>query len=125
MINNWLLYYVRDNGMTSYRSEELAQAGRMLTIFALYVSMTGDAEFMLGHWAKAKALGDWLAYRWQASITDYTPDDPRYGPFNYRTAARTLFLRPYLAHFCSFFRGFLRLDARIPESGTKRPGVVP
>ena len=29
-----------------------------------------------------------------------------YGPLAYRTAARTLFLRPYLAHFCSFFRGF-------------------
>ena len=29
-----------------------------------------------------------------------------YGPLNYRTAARTLFLRPYLAHFCSFFRRF-------------------
>ena len=27
-----------------------------------------------------------------------------YGPLNYRTAARTLFLRPYLAHFCSFLR---------------------
>ena len=27
-----------------------------------------------------------------------------YGRLNYRTAARTLFLRPYLAHFCSFFR---------------------
>ena len=26
------------------------------------------------------------------------------GPLNYRTAARTLFLRPYLAHFCSFLR---------------------
>ena len=49
-----------------------------------------------------------------------------YGPLDYRTAARTLFLRPYLAHFCPvfspFFRGFLRRDARIPERGTKRPG---
>ena len=27
-----------------------------------------------------------------------------YGPLYYRTAARTLFLRPYLAHFCSFLR---------------------
>ena len=56
VINNWLLYYVRDNGMTTYRSEELAQSGRMLTIFALYVSMTGDYDFMLSHWSKAKAL---------------------------------------------------------------------
>ena len=29
-----------------------------------------------------------------------------YGPLDYRTAARTLFLRPHLAHFCSFFRRF-------------------
>ena len=31
---------------------------------------------------------------------------PGYGHLNYRTAARTLFHRPYLAHFCSFFRRF-------------------
>ena len=31
----------------------------------------------------------------------YTP-----GTLNYRTAARTLFHRPYLAHVCSFFRRF-------------------
>lgn len=41
--------------------------------------MTGDVDFILGHYKKVKALADWLAYRWQASITDYTPQDPRYG----------------------------------------------
>jgi hypothetical protein len=41
--------------------------------------MTGDVDFVLGHYKKVKALADWLAYRWQASITDYTPQDPRYG----------------------------------------------
>ena len=50
-----------------------------------------------------------------------------YGPLHCRMAARTLFLRPCLAHFCSFFppcfRGSLRLDARVPESGTERPGA--
>ena len=39
VINNWLLYYVRDNGMTTYRAEELAQSGRMLTIFAMCVAL--------------------------------------------------------------------------------------
>ena len=29
-----------------------------------------------------------------------------YGPLDYRAAARTLFLRPYLAHFFPFFRHF-------------------
>ena len=79
VINNWLLYYVRDNGMTTYRSEELAQSGRMLTIFAMYVSMTGDAEFMLSHYKKAKALADWLVYRWELSLEAYPASDPRYG----------------------------------------------
>ena len=30
----------------------------------------------------------------------------RYGPLDYGTAARTLFQRPYLAHFCPVFRRF-------------------
>ena len=37
--------------------------------------------------------------------TDIYPE-VQYGPLNYRTAARTLFLRPYLVHFCSVFRRF-------------------
>ena len=40
---------------------------------------------------------DWL---WKNDM------NAEYGRLNYRTAARTLFLRPYLAHFCSFFRHF-------------------
>ena len=39
-----------------------------------------------------------------------------YGPLDYRTAARTLFLRPFLAHFCSFFRRFFAvLSVLTPE----------
>ena len=34
------------------------------------------------------------------------PQGSVYGPLKYRTAARTLFLRLYLAHFCSLFRRF-------------------
>jgi hypothetical protein len=64
--------------MTTYRAEELAQSGRMMTIFALYVSMTGDADFMVGHFDKAKALASWLVYRWNLSL-EYPGDDARYG----------------------------------------------
>ena len=39
-------------------------------------------------------------------MADKAAADQQYGPLNYRTAARTLFLKPYLAHFCSFFRRF-------------------
>ena len=40
------------------------------------------------------------------SAEQETPRPSAYGPLNYRTAARTLFLRLYLARFCSFFRHF-------------------
>ena len=33
-----------------------------------------------------------------------------YGPLEYRTAARTLFLRPYLTHFCPVFLAFSRFS---------------
>ena len=53
----------------------------------------------------------------------------RYGPLKYRTAARTLFLRPYLAHFCSFFRGsFAALSVLAPgfqKVAPKDRGTVP
>ena len=74
-------------------------------------------------------------YRNSSTLSDSAGETPAcataaevngvYGRLNYRTAARTLFLRPsrpFLPRFFSFFRGFLHLDARIPESGTRRPG---
>ena len=55
-------------------------------------------------------------------------NDP-YGRLNYRTAARTLFLRPYLAHFCSFFRRFFAVcSVKTPEIrrvAPEDPGSVP
>ena len=64
--------------MTTYRAEELAQSGRMLTIFALYESMSGDSALLLAHFGKAKALGQWLLYRYQASLK-WPEGDPRRG----------------------------------------------
>ena len=51
---------------------------RMLTILALYFSYTGDSELLLKHFAKAKALAEWLLYRRSLSLK-HSPDDPRYG----------------------------------------------
>ena len=61
---------------------------------------------------------------------DGTAQNPEWvsgvGPLNYRTAARTLFLRPYLAHFCSFFRRFFAvfsvLTPGIRRGAPKDPG---
>ena len=52
-----------------------------------------------------------------------------YGPLNYRTAARTLFLRPYLAHFCPvfsrFFAVFSVLTPGFQKVAPKDRGAVP
>lgn len=81
VIDNWLKYYVRNNGMVSYRAEELAQTGRMMTIFALYYDYTGDAELLLAHFSKIKIFAEWHLYRYESSLHDYpaTSDDPRRG----------------------------------------------
>jgi len=78
VIDNWLRFYVRDNGMTTYRAEELAQSGRMLTIIALYGKVTGEHDFVLKHFAKARALAQWLLYRYQISL-EWPVGDARRG----------------------------------------------
>ena len=53
----------------------------------------------------------------------------RYRPLNYRRAARTLFLRPYLAHFCPvfsrFFAVFSVLKPGFQKVAPKDRGPVP
>ena len=53
----------------------------------------------------------------------------QYGRLNYRTAARTLFLRPYLAHFCPvfsrFFAVFSVLTPGFQKVAPKDRGAVP
>lgn len=73
-------HYVRDDGMVWYRSTELATTARMLTVLALYRSYTEgeDDPFVLGHFAKAKAIADWLNGRRTASL-QFNRTDPRYG----------------------------------------------
>ena len=45
-------YYVRNSGMITYRAEELAQSGRMLTIFAMFYSYSGDQSLLIEHFDK-------------------------------------------------------------------------
>ena len=52
-----------------------------------------------------------------------------YGPLEYRTAARTLFLRPYLAHFCPVFSRFFAVFSVVTPGfqkvAPKDRGAVP
>jgi hypothetical protein len=137
VIDNWLTYYVRDNGMITYRAEELAQSGRMLTIFALYVSYTGDEALMVKHFAKIRAVGKWLIYRLSLSKETFPdPSDPRHGIIAGQDEGDTFrfFLETHgsqhLAHYYSnqgnVYRGFLEAGQMWKEVGeaTKRPDMI-
>ena len=50
----------------------------MLTILALYADYTGDSELLLEHFDKAHALGEWLLFRHNQSLS-FPPTDPRHG----------------------------------------------
>jgi hypothetical protein len=87
VIDNWLRFYIQPNGGPTYRGEETAVQSRMLTLFALYVSYSGSVEtserkqaetFLLSHFTKAKALGDWLMFRYNKSLA-VSPSHPSYG----------------------------------------------
>ena len=78
VIDNHLKYYVQKNGGATYRAEEVAVSARMLTIFAQYVTYTGDEDFLVSHFAKARALGNWCLLRYNMSL-EFPEDDPRHG----------------------------------------------
>ena len=65
----------------------------------------------------------------EAAAADAEIAAGRYGPLNCRTAARTLFLRPYLAHFCPvfsrFFAVFFVLTPGFQKVAPKDRGPVP
>jgi len=47
-----------------------------------------------------------------------------YGPLDYRTAARTLFLGPYLAHFCPVFARFFAVFSVLTRAPKDRGAVA-
>ena len=80
VIDNYLRFFVRDDGMLTHHGTEVPASARVLTVFALYDGYSGgsDAAFMLEHFSKAKALGDWLLFRRSLSLK-LAKSDARYG----------------------------------------------
>ena len=74
-------------------------------------------------------IGDLRATLKTLGREDFFLANNEYGPLNYRTAARTLLLRPYLAHFCSVFRRFFAvfsvLTPGFQNVAPKDRGAVP
>ena len=81
VIDNFLNFYVRSDGMIWYRSVEIPATARMLTILAMYYSYSADHDVLLKHFSKAQAAASLLIDR-RAEAMKYETTDPRYGiPF--------------------------------------------
>ena len=78
ILDNFLRFYVRDDGAVSYRGPETANSALLLTLLAKYYSYSRDASLLLDHFTKTKAVVAWLNASRAQSLT-YPASDPRYG----------------------------------------------
>ena len=69
---------MRHDGLVNYRATEVPTCSRFLTLLALYHSYSADAELLLKHFEKARALANWLLYRRKIALA-FDTDDPRFG----------------------------------------------
>lgn len=123
LITNQYDNYVRYDGLINYRSEEVAQQARMLTILSLYYwySDVDETEFMLARFSKARAIADWLIAR-RTDTLKYGRDDPRYGIL-YGLDEGDNFVRRYfhsanVSHFYSHTAEAYRAFAELGEVWT-------
>ena len=84
------------------RDSDMSHHTRVWASSQLFLA-TGNSTY--GDFLSAEHCPHYRADDWHP-LPSGTNSGAGYGPLNYRTAARTLFLRPYLAHFCSSFRRF-------------------
>ena len=79
VLDNWLTYFIKDDGFVLYRGLEMAEHGRMLSNIAQYYQYTGDGDLLLKHLDKIKGIGWLLNQRRDAALRNYPPTDSRHG----------------------------------------------
>lgn len=95
-LGDYFTHFVRSDGSLDYRGPEISQYARMLTNLAQYYEYTGDAEFLLKHDQKIRAIVRILMTRREAAKT-LPSDDPAYGMIKGRHEADISFVTPTLA----------------------------
>ena len=68
ILDNYLTYYVRENGAIFYRGLEMPQQGRMLTLISMYHRYTGDARLLAHHLPKIQGVVQMLNDRRERSL---------------------------------------------------------
>ena len=69
---------VRPSGAINYRGPATADSAIILTLVAKYYSYSLDAQLLIEHFNKTKAIVQWLNISRELSLS-YPPTDPRYG----------------------------------------------
>ena len=79
VLENYLRYYLKQRGTIAYRGLEMAQSGRMLSLFAQYWRFTRDGEILLKYFDKIQGIVELLDGRRQRALAAHPVGDPLRG----------------------------------------------
>eukprot|EP01051_Picozoa_sp_SAG22_P007445 SAG22_NODE_525_length_9470_cov_21.475936_1_plen_658_part_00 len=131
VLRNYLEYYLKERGTIAYRGLEMAESGRMLSLFAQYWRYTRDAEPLLKHFRKIQGIVVLLTGRRDRALAAFpATTDPRHGMAaghdeadlfvtwanNYVSGNHTTEL-PFYSISAEFYRGLVDLGAAWEEIG--------
>ncbi len=116
-LDNYLTFFVRDDGSILYRGPETGQLGRMLTVVAQYANYTRDVRLMLKHRRRLDAVAR-ILLNLRAKALSLPSDDPAHGIIaGWSEADACLdpdpprYMRPYFSNSTEAERGFGDLGA--------------
>jgi hypothetical protein len=122
-VDNYLTYFVRDDGSIVYRGPGTGQYGRMLTVIAHYHRLTRDGELLMRHRTRIDAIAAVLLDL-RATAKGLSHEDPAYGLIAGWSEADSCleadpgrYVRPYLSNSSEAVRGFADLGAVWQELG--------
>ena len=111
-VDNYLSYFVRDDGSMEYRGPETGQYGRQLTMLAQYYNYTRDHALLLKHHRRIRAIVD-LLLSLREEAKKLPKEDPAYGMIVGNSEADTCLLPnpemykiPYYSNSAEDLRGF-------------------
>ncbi|GAA2756482.1 hypothetical protein GCM10009872_18420 [Actinopolymorpha rutila] len=122
-VDNYLAYFVRDDGSIVYRGPGTGQYGRMLTVIAHCYRLARDDELLMRHRARIDAITDVLLGL-RTTAKALPPKDPGHGLIAGWSEADSCleadpdhYVRPYLSNSSEAVRGFADLGAVWVELG--------
>jgi hypothetical protein len=132
-LDNYLRYFVRDDGTILYRGPETGQFGRMLTVIAMYIDRGGDPRVVLAHAGRINAIAD-LLLELRRKAQQLDPASPAYGMISGWSEADAVlepnpgrYMQPYFSNSCEAARGFRDLGSvwqRIGDPALRSHGAM-